>query len=336
MERMNEAVKKALFWESLDHEHIQCHLCPRRCCLASGEVGVCRVRENIAGRLTASSYAQVSSISLDPIEKKPLFHFYPGRSILSLGAVGCNLACVFCQNWQISQDSVSTELLTPEQAVQLAQQYKGNLGIAFTYNEPLIWYEYILDTERLVHEAGMKTVLVTNGYIEEQPLYDLLPFIDAMNVDIKSMRDHFHRELTGGRAAPPRRTVEIAHQSCLVEVTNLVIPNWNDSDEEISELVDWLAGIDPTIPLHFSRYHPAYRMHEPPTPAATLQRAREIARQKLPYVYLGNIVSSGAEDTHCPSCKSTVIKRSGFNVDSVHLRNGKCAFCGNPIPVIGA
>lgn len=330
---MGEVRKTAQFWESLDAGRVQCHLCPRHCRLAPGEVGVCRARENVAGTLTAATYARVSSISLDPIEKKPLFHFYPGRLILSLGAIGCNLSCAFCQNWHISQETVPTELLTPQQAVGMARQHRGNLGLAFTYNEPLVWYEYVLETARLGHEAGLKNVLVTNGYIEEQPLHEVLPYIDAMNVDIKSMHDRFHRELTGGRAAPPRRTVEIAHRSCLVEVTNLIIPNWNDSDEEIGELVDWLAGVDPSIPLHFSRYHPAYKLHEPPTPAATLLRAREIATRKLPYVYLGNISIPGAEDTVCPSCHRRVIERSGFDVVSVYIHDGTCEFCGNPIPI---
>lgn len=331
-------LKEALYWEKTETGRVHCQLCPHECRIAEGQVGLCHVRKNIGGALFSLNYARVSAAHLDPIEKKPLFHFYPGSVILSLGTVGCNLACSFCQNWSISQtgDTTGTRPLSPEQAVQLAQSEAGNLGLAYTYNEPLIWYEYVLETSTLARAAGLKNVLVTNGYVQEAPLRQLLPFIDAMNVDIKSLRERFYRELCRGKPDPPRRTVEIAkEQGCLVEVTNLVIPNWNDSDADLQDLVDWVASVDPEIPLHFSRYHPAYLFTEPPTPADTLLRARELAREKLPYVYVGNLWRGEGENTECPNCGKIVIARSGFVVSRVSVTHGACDFCGTALPLVG-
>ena len=326
----------ARFWEPKAEDRVHCLLCPQSCHVAPEAVGVCRVRKNIGGRLYSLNYSRITSLNLDPIEKKPLFHFYPGRQILSIGTAGCNLACQFCQNWEISQEEVATQLLTPQDAVRLAQRYRDNLGLAYTYNEPFIWYEFVLETAQLARAAGLKNVLVTNGFVEEAPLRELLPFIDAMNVDVKSMRDDFYRKLCRGRAEPPRRTVEIAHEQCLVEVTNLVIPGWNDAEEDFRDLVNWLAKVDRNIPLHFSRYYPAYQMTAPPTPPATLYRAREMAQEKLSFVYLGNIVGEGIEDTACPACRQTLVQRRGYAVLSVQVKNGKCAGCGQAVPLLGA
>ncbi len=328
-------LKEAMYWDPRPEGRVHCRLCPQHCHIAPGNVGACRVRKNIDGKLYSLNYARVSSVNLDPIEKKPLFHFHPGAQILSLGSIGCNLSCQFCQNWQISQEDVPTQVLPPADAVRLAQQYPNNLGLSYTYNEPFIWYEYVIETVRLARAAGLRNVLVTNGYVEEEPLREMLPFIDAMNVDVKSMRDEFYRKLCRGRADPARRTVEISHSHCLVEVTNLVIPGWNDRDEDFRELVNWIAGVDKNIPLHFSRYHPAYQMTAPATPPATLFRAREIAREKLPFVYLGNLAAEDTEDTHCPSCGKTVVQRSGFSVLSWEVKGGKCAFCGTAVAIIG-
>jgi pyruvate formate lyase activating enzyme len=332
---MNESGKEAMYWEPLSDGRVHCRLCPQSCRISDGSTGICRVRKNTEGKLYSLNYARVCSMNLDPIEKKPIFHFHPGALILSIGTVGCNLSCQFCQNWEISQGDVPTQRLDPQQALSLAAQYPENIGIAYTYNEPFIWYEYVLETAKLARDAGLKNVLVTNGYVEEEPLKEVLPYIDAMNVDVKSMRDEFYRRLCHGKAEPPRRTVEIAHGKCHVEVTNLVIPGWNDADEDFRELTDWLAGIDSSIPLHFSRYHPDYQMTEPATPEATLRRAREIAGGKLAYVYLGNIMGEGFEDTVCPACRRRVVRRRGFAVLSLEVKDGKCAFCGGPIPITG-
>jgi len=329
-------LKEALHWEPAEGGRAHCLLCPHGCRIAEGQLGLCRVRQNVGGVLRSVNYGRVSAANWDPIEKKPLFHFYPGSTILSLGTVGCNLACAFCQNWAISQQSAGTRRMPPEQAAALSRTEPANIGIAYTYNEPLVWYEFVLETARLVKQAGQKNVLVTNGYVNEEPLRQLLPYIDAMNVDIKAWSDTFYRELCRGRAEPPRRTVEMAREAgCLVEVTNLVIPNWNDSDENLSKLVDWVAGLDPEMPVHFSRYHPDYKFTEPPTPIETLRRAREIARRKLRYVYLGNIWGGDGEDTACPGCGKVVVERRGFTVSRVSVKGGRCEFCRGEVRILG-
>ncbi len=329
-------LREALYWEQADGTRVHCLLCPHGCHIGDGELGRCRVRRNVAGTLRSLNYSRISSAHWDPIEKKPLFHFHPGSPIFSLGTVGCNLACAFCQNWSISQNTVGTQRLTPDEAVDHARREPSNVGIAYTYNEPFIWYEFVSDTAQLAKAAGMKNVLVTNGYVNEAPLRELLPYIDAMNVDIKSTSEDFYRELCRGRPEPPRRTAEIARQAgCHVEVTNLVIPNWNDGDDDIQRLVDWVAGLGRDVPLHFSRYHPDYKLTEPPTPAETLAKAREMAQQKLDYVYIGNLFGGAGEDTVCPSCGKVVVARRGFAVSRVSVKGGRCEHCNAEIPIVG-
>lgn len=329
--------KQCMFWDPPSNGRIHCRLCPHECRIAEGRTGICRVRQHRDGILYALTYSQVSSLNLDPIEKKPLYHFYPGSWILSLGTLGCNLACSFCQNWEISQDTVPTRTLTAQQAVEVAQREPRNIGLAFTYNEPLMWYEYVYDTARLARAIGLKNVLVTNGYVNEEPLRQLLPVIDAMNIDVKSYTEEFYRTLCKAKAEPVRKTVEIAHAAgCLVELTNLIIPGYNDAEEDLRALVDWVAAVDPAIPLHFSRYHPAYKLEAPPTPVETLQLAYGIAKDQLKYVYLGNVANAGGEDTQCPNCGKTVISRRGFTAQVIGLRDGKCAHCGGQVDVVGA
>ena len=330
------AVKEARYWEPAEAGRVRCRLCPHECSISEGSSGRCQVRENIDGTLRTHNYSRVSAAHWDPIEKKPLFHFHPGTDILSLGTIGCNLACAFCQNWSISQSRAGTRRLTPEEAVALAEGREGNLGIAYTYNEPFIWYEFVFEAAQMIRERGLHNVLITNGYVQEGPLRELLPFIDAMNVDVKAMGEQFYRELCRGRPEPPRRTVEIAYEAgCLVEVTNLVIPNWNDGAEEIGSLVDWVAGVGRDIPLHFSRYHPDHKFAEPPTPTETLARARAIASEKLDYVYVGNVLGGEGEDTACPNCGETVVARRGFAVSKVTVSGGKCDFCGGDVKIVG-
>jgi pyruvate formate lyase activating enzyme len=331
------SLKEAMYWQPQEGGRVHCLLCPHGCRIAEGDFGLCRVRQNVDHTLRTLNYERVSAVHWDPIEKKPLFHFHPGSIILSLGTFGCNLACAFCQNWSISQEAPGTRRLTSEEAARIAGSDPANIGIAYTYNEPFIWYEYVLETARLVREGGLHNVLVTNGYVQEQPLREMLPFIDAMNVDIKSMSEEFYRDLCRGRPGPPRRTVETAHAAgCHVEVTSLIIPNWNDSDREIQSLVDWLADLDPDIPLHFSRYHPDHKFTEPPTPVETLLRARDAAAKKLRYVYIGNVRAGDGENTTCPNCGKTVIARDGFQVSTIAVRDGKCGFCGQDIPIVGS
>lgn len=312
-----------------------CRLCPFRCRIASGKTGRCGVRQHRDGKLWALNYAQVTSASLDPVEKKPLYHFHPGAPILSLGTFGCNLTCSFCQNWSISQRRPPTQELPPAAAADLAERHRaqGNIGIAYTYNEPFIWFEYVLDTARLVRERGMVNVLVTNGIVEEAPLAELLPLVDAMNVDIKSIREDFYRRLCGGDGRAARRTVEQAWGRCVVEITNLIIPGENDSDEDLIALFDWAASVSRRLPVHLSRYHPDYQLHRPPTPADTLRRAYDLARERLDFVYVGNISLPGTSDTVCGRCGTTVIERQGFQARS-HTVDGRCPSCGEELGIV--
>jgi pyruvate formate lyase activating enzyme len=312
----------------VEGDEVRCVLCPRRCKLREGEVGSCGVRQNRGGEVVLVTYGECTSIAVDPIEKKPLFHFYPGSVILSVGAVGCNLHCVFCQNWEISQERPPTHYCPPEQLVARALEVPHNLGIAYTYNEPLIWFEFVLDAARLAHERGLKNVLVTNGTVNPEPLQELLPYIDAMNVDLKSIRQSFYSEMCDGFLRATQATIQAAWGNCLVEVTNLLIPGYNDSDQDLEDLTDWVAGVSPDVPLHFSRYFPAHKLRVPPTPEATLMRAIKIGQRKLNYVYLGNLRTPGGEHTHCKSCHKVIVARSGYLVEGVKVHGGRCDYCG--------
>jgi pyruvate formate lyase activating enzyme len=257
-------MREAMFYEKKEQDLVHCRLCPKLCTIREGRKGFCRVRQNRGGTLYTINYGQVSSCGLDPIEKKPLYHFYPGSTIFSIGTFGCNLRCGFCQNWQIAHGDPSTTEATPRQVVDLARRQEGregsNVGIAYTYNEPLMWYEFVFDTAQQVRQAGLKNVLVTNGYVNETPLRQILPYIDAMNIDVKGFTDDYYREKCGGHLEPVLRTVEIAHRECHVELTTLLVTGLNDSPEEITRLVDWVASLDPEIPLHFSRYFPQFEL----------------------------------------------------------------------------
>ena len=282
--------KEALFYERLEDKKIKCVLCPQSCQISEGKTGFCGVRKNIDGRLYSLSYAQISSIALDPIEKKPLYHYHPRESILSIGTKGCNLRCGFCQNWSISQDTDRpTQRVTCEEIIKKAGDCHS-FGIAYTYNEPLIWYEFVLDTAKLAKKQGLENVLVTNGFINMEPLKNILPFIDAMNIDLKSIEDDFYHKSCKGSLAPVLKTIREAKKSCHIELTNLIIPTLNDSQENLQRLVDWVYdNLGKDVPLHFSRYFPCYKFDIPPTPLATLKKAQEIAERKLKYVYLGNV-----------------------------------------------
>jgi len=283
-------LKEALFYESLPDKKIHCRLCPQECARRDGEIGFCGVRTNKGGKLYSDVYEKITSLALDPIEKKPLFHYHSGEFILSVGTKGCNFHCGFCQNWQISQESSTpTERMTSQEIVEKAKK-SGSFGIAYTYNEPFIWYEFILDTATLAKKEGLQNVLVTNGYVNEGPLRKLLPLINAMNIDVKSMDPEFYKKVCKGRLEPVLKTAEIAKKNCHVEITNLIIPTLNDKEELIEKLATWIKdklGVD--VPLHFSRYFPCYQYTIPPTPVSTLRLAEKIARRKLKYVYLGNV-----------------------------------------------
>jgi len=276
------------------------------------------------------SYGRTVTINVDPIEKKPLYHFLPGSIILSIGPNGCTFNCTFCQNWHISQEDVSTTYISPEDLVELAER-NGSVGVAFTYTEPLLWFEYLLDVAPMLREKGLKSVLVTNGFLNEEPASELAPLIDGFNVDLKSIRDEFYRKYCDGRVEPVKRFIETVNKVSHVEVTNLIIPGLNDSRSDIEDLVDWVSSISSDIPLHFSRFFPQYRMNDrPPTPPETLKMAYEIAVKKMKYVYIGNIFIEGTEDTRCPDCGAVVVKRVGYSVQ-VMGDEGRCHECGTEI-----
>jgi len=273
---------------------VLCDICPHSCTIEEGHTGFCGARGNVGGKVTAVNYGRVTSLALDPIEKKPLYRFMPGSNILSVGSFGCNLRCPFCQNCDISMaDSRTAETyeMTPEQLVKkaLALRPRGNAGIAYTYNEPLIGYEFVFDCAILAHRQGLKNVLVTNGYICQKPLCDILPYIDAMNIDLKGFTEAFYKKLGGGLETV-KQTIALSAKSCYVEVTTLIIPGENDSEDEMAALSGWLCGVSPDIPLHLSRFFPRYQYKDKtPTPPETLYRLRDIAQENLKYVFLGNI-----------------------------------------------
>lgn len=282
--------KEARFYQALSDGKVKCFLCPNQCTIDKRKHGSCGVRENKDGKLVTLIYGEATSIALDPIEKKPLLHFYPGSYILSIGTKGCNFHCPFCQNYSISQDYNSpTQNITSQQVVDRAKEL-NSIGVAYTYNEPFIWYEFVLDTAKQVREAGLKNVLVTNGYVNSKPLDEILPFIDAMNIDIKSVEDRFYQKICRGKLRPVLETAKKAKQNLHVEITNLIIPTLNDSDDNFNMLVNWIFNnLGADTPVHFSRYFPCYKTDIPPTPVAVLKRAEGIARKRLKHVYLGNI-----------------------------------------------
>lgn len=331
---MNDRPVRARYQTGLPDGNCRCELCPRHCTIAPGKHGFCRHRANTEGVLYAVEYGQVASLAVDPIEKKPLYHFHPGGVIVSVGANGCNLACRFCQNWQLSEGLASSEYLAPEELAARGKA-RGSLGIAFTYNEPTIWFEYILDVAGPLREAGGKLVLVTNGYLEPEPWDELCRVTDAVNIDVKG-DDVFYRKLTGGRLAPVRRNVEAAYRAGVhVEVTNFLVTDANDAPEQVAELVEWLAGVSPEIPLHFSRYFPQHHHRAPATAESRMRRALALGREKLQYVFAGNIHLDDASDTCCPDCGARLIARTGYCITREALtEDGACGSCGRRLPLV--
>ncbi len=321
-------IHPALFGDTKEGGVVVCRLCPAECRLTEGQSGICVSRFNQGGTLCTDNYGEAVTLAVDPIEKKPLYHFYPGSKILSTGPNCCNLGCTFCQNWLISKRKTTTKLLSPQQLVDTAVAEKSS-AIAFTYSEPLVWYEYILDTAPIAQKAGFKVVLVSNGYINAEPLEKLLPYVDAFNIDLKGMNERFYLRICKGKLAPVLENIRrIANSPAHLEITNLIIPGENDSETDISELVLFVASISDRIPLHFSAYHPDYEMKHPPTPLSTLLRARQIALEKLKYVYIGNVTTDEGNSTNCPACGHLLIERKGYKVAISGLNNDRCARCG--------
>jgi pyruvate formate lyase activating enzyme len=329
-----QAEPKPLWFDRRPEGTINCLLCPHACQIRPGGHGVCGVRENAEGELRLPFYGRISALAVDPIEKKPLYHFHPGASILSAGFVGCSLRCGFCQNWRISQSTESeTRFISPADLVAEARA-RGSFAIAYTYSEPLVHAEYILDAAREARAAGMKNVLVSNGYLNPGPAEEVISAMDAANIDLKAFDDGFYRSETGGSLEEVKRVISQAAGRIHLEVTTLVIPTKNDSPEQIEGIARFLAGLDPGIPLHLSAYHPDYRCEIPPTPAATIMRLAETARKHLRHVYAGNL-GTGSADTLCAKCGALLVRRRGYAVRVEGVRNSACAACGEPVPIIG-
>ncbi len=279
--------KEAMYYEKMNNGRVKCFLCPHRCTIKDGYSGICGVRKNKNGILNTINYGKISSYAYDPIEKKPLRNFYPNTRIFSIGSFGCNLKCRFCQNWQISQQLPPTIEIPDKDILALAGE--NSIGIAYTYNEPAIWYEYVFHIAKKIRKIGLKNVLVTNGYIEQEPLKELLPFIDALNIDLKSYDDEYYKELCGGNIGPVLETIKISAEKSHVEITTLIIEGENDSPEKIGSMAYWISQIDKNIPLHITGYFPAYKMNNPPTSLDILTELKEQADKYLKYVYLGNV-----------------------------------------------
>ena len=334
---------EAMLYERLDGGAVQCAVCPRRCRITPGKSGVCRARLNRDGVLYAITYGRVCSVAADPVEKKPLYHFFPGSTVLSLGSVGCNFTCRHCQNWQIAHadpGEVARDLRElPVRNLPVLAEHNDCRGVAWTYNEPTIWLEYILDGAQIAHEHGLYTALVTNGYITEEALAVLAPHIDAYRVDVKGFSDTQYKELC---RIPDFSPVLVAAASakrefgCHVEIVTNVIPTFNDDDETLRGIAAWVAAeLGPATPWHVTRFMPYLEFaHLPPTPIATLERAVGIGRDAgLEFVYLGNVPGHEGENTVCPNCKRLLVRRTGYAVEDVALRGTFCAMCGQNVNV---
>ncbi len=327
---------------SKEGHSIFCELCPQECHIMEEGSGNCGVRRERDGKLFALNYDHCGMLAVDPVERKPLFHFYPGWNVLSMGTIGCNMQCTFCQNWNlVSGEDEGKEQLNPETVLSMLREHPPGevLGAAYCYNEPMVWYEFVLDSSRLLAEHGYKNILVTNGYINKAPLKELLPSLDALNIDIKAFSDEFYRRYSSGKGLQEiRRTVEDSLASCHVELTYLVIGSLNDSLTEINRFIDWVASLDSEIPVHFRRYFPAHRMDVPPTPIMTMRKIWDMARERLSYVYLGSIMDVERNSTYCPHCGKLLIKRRGYHAENVGLvgSGAKCQSCAEPVNLSGS
>ena len=319
-----------------EKDFIKCLLCPHACKIGEGKTGICGVRKNSHGKIELLTYGVLSGHSMDPVEKKPLYHFFPGQYIYSVGSYGCNMRCDFCQNYNISQILPESHItkITPEELVRNALISKRNIGIAFTYNEPVIWFEFVKDTALIAKNEGMFTAMVSNGYVNQEPLNDLIQFIDAFNIDLKAFNSNFYRKLSGADIQPVKDTLkQISKSEKHLEITTLIIPGKNDDKGEMELQSEWIAGeLGQNVPLHLSRYFPMFRRDDPATSEETLISLFEIASKNLDYVYLGNTHSEFGQTTYCPNCNTIVTERSGYKTKLQNLDiKGKCSQCGTRI-----
>ncbi|MBN1521241.1 MAG: AmmeMemoRadiSam system radical SAM enzyme [Candidatus Aureabacteria bacterium] len=330
---------EALFYEKKEERAVQCRLCGHECIIRPGKRGICCVRENKEGTLYSLNSDRLISSSVDPIEKKPLYHFLPGSSAFSIAAMGCNFHCSFCQNVSISQVSCSEgvygQKITFEDVLKAALQ-SGAASLSYTYSEPTVFYEMVRGVGVLAREKGLKNTLVSNGFMSDDVARDMLSFMDGANIDLKFFRDESYRKLTGGNLEKVKSSIEIfaGSPSLWIEITTLLIPGINDSTEELKALSSWIASLDKNIPWHISRFFPHHKMIDKrPTPVSTLERAYETGKEQgLKFVYLGNVYDPDRENTICPSCGEVLIRRSGFWIDALHVLDGKCRYCRSEIP----
>ncbi|MBN2159313.1 MAG: AmmeMemoRadiSam system radical SAM enzyme [Spirochaetes bacterium] len=327
---------EAVFYEKLDREIVRCGLCPHNCVIQKGKSGICGTRKNDGGTLISEIYGRLTAVAMDPIEKKPLYHFHPGSSILSIGTKGCNMKCPYCQNWHISQDPAAhTSYHSAESIVESALR-EGSIGIAYTYSEPIIWFEYVYDTSVLARKKGLKNVMVTNGFINREPLDRLLEVVDAMNIDLKTFREETMRTVQKARLADVIATIKrVYEKGCHIELTTLVVTGINDDLNEMRDIIDFISSIDRNIPWHISRYYPSYKYDRKATDIHFMTKVHEEAEKKLNFVYCGNIpAGEQGHDTHCPSCGATVIRRSGYFTKVEQLNGSACSACGHDLRIV--
>lgn len=332
--------KQAYYFQGSPNKAINCKLCPQSCYLTPGDRGFCRTRVNIDGKLYTYSYGNPVSINIDPIEKKPLYHFLPGTKAFSLSTAGCNLRCLFCQNADISQhkpEDLRHYDLFPKQTVAAveSEKFKDNKvkTIAYTYGEPVAYYDYMLDTSKLAQKSNIKNAVITAGYINKAPLNELMKYVDTIKIDLKGFNDQVYRKLTSSELQPTLETIKQINKKVWLEIVNLVVPTQNDNLEEIKQMSEWVKSLNKDIPLHFSRFDPQYKLqHLPPTPMQTLQKAYDIAKEVgLNYVYIGNVPHGDYENTYCPKCGKIAIERHGYIIKQMNIKDGKCTECNQPI-----
>jgi pyruvate formate lyase activating enzyme len=331
-------VREARYYERLKDNKVECQLCPKKCGVADQERGYCGVRENRGGTYQTLVYGRLCSRNIDPIEKKPLFHYIPGTTAYSVATAGCNMECKFCQNWEISQfrpEQVPALHLSPASTAEDAKR-ASSPTIAYTYSEPVVFYEYMYDTAAEARKLGIGSVMITNGFIEEKPLRDLCKVLTGIKVDFKAFTEKFYKETCNGELKPVLHSLEVLHDVGIwLELVVLIVPTLNDSDEENKSMAQWIRkNLGDSVPVHFTRYHPTYKIKNiSPTPVATLERLRNIALDEgLKFVYAGNVPGHPGEDTYCPSCKEILIKRTGYYIGYNKIKDGKCPKCSAPIP----
>ncbi len=331
-------VKEAMYYRKREEERVECELCPRKCTIADRERGYCGVRENRGGAYYTLVHSRVCALNVDPIEKKPLFHYLPGTKAYSLATAGCNVECKFCQNWQISQyrpEQIESIKLTPEDVARDARM-SGSKTIAFTYSEPVVFYEYMYDIARSAREEGIKSVMISNGYIQEKPLTELCQYLNAVKIDLKGFTEKFYQDICNGELKPVLTTLQTLKKAGIwFEIVMLVIPTLNDGEKEIEEMCVWIKeNLGADVPVHFTRFHPTYKIKNlPPTPVKTLEMARKVALDSgIHFPYVGNVPGHAGENTYCPHCQRIVIGRAGFSIRENRLNNNKCGGCGGPIP----